>query len=145
MNEVRIDKWMWATRIFKTRTIATDACKKNRISIGGVAVKPSRMVKAGDVIAVRKPPVTYSFRVLNVTENRMGAKNVPQYLDNITPPEEYEILELNKISGFVNRAKGMGRPTKKERRELDDFTEPEMDTPLSFDWDEKWDEEELIL
>jgi len=93
-----------------------------------VAVKPSRLVKAGDVIAIRKPPVTYSFRVLDVCENRMGAKLVPQYLENITPPEEYELLEIQKISGFVNRAKGLGRPTKKERRELDDFT------AISFDW-----------
>ena len=121
MNEVRIDKWMWATRIFKTRTMATDACKKNRISVGGVPVKPSRMIKADDVIAVRKPPVTYSFRALDVTEKRIGAKLVPQYYENITRPEEYELLELNKISGFVDRAKGMGRPTKKERRDLDDF------------------------
>ena len=151
---VRIDKWMWATRIFKTRTIASEACKKNRISVGGTSVKPSRMIKAGDVISVRKPPVTYSFRVLDVTEKRMGAKLVPQFLENITPPEEYEILELNKISGFVNRARGIGRPTKKERRDLDVFTE--IDEPeemeyaesdvtenmnLSFNWDEFWDKE----
>ena len=135
MNEVRIDKWMWATRLFKTRTIATDACKKNRISIGDVPVKPSRMIKVGDVIAVRKPPITYSFRVLDITEKRVGAKIVPQYLENITPPEEYEILELNKISGFVDRTKGLGRPTKKERRDLDDFTEPDSDT-FGFDFDE---------
>lgn len=141
MNDVRIDKWMWATRIFKTRTIATEACKKNRISVNGVAVKPSRMIKADDVIVVRKPPVNFSFRVLKVTERRIGAKLVPQYLDNITSPEEYEILELNKISGFVNRAKGLGRPTKKERRELDDFTDLET---LSFDWDEKWDEDNML-
>jgi ribosome-associated heat shock protein Hsp15 len=140
MKEVRVDKWMWATRIFKTRTVATDACKKNRISVGGASVKPSRMIKTGDVVAVRKPPVTYSFRVLDVTENRMNAKLVPQYYENITPPEEYELLELNKISGFVNRAKGLGRPTKKERRELDDFTGSESDTPFIFDFDEKWDE-----
>ena len=150
---------MWATRIFKTRTIASDACKKNRVSVGGVSVKPSRMVKVGDVISVRKPPITYSFRVLDITESRMGAKLVPQFLDNITPPEEYEILEMNKISGFVNRARGLGRPTKKDRRELDTFTGadsfpsdinidagdpsdtymPET-TSLSFDWDENWDE-----
>ena len=139
MSEVRIDKWMWATRIFKTRTIATEACKKNRISIGGVSVKPSRMIKAGDVIAVRKPPITYSFRVLDVTENRVNAKLVPQYFENITPPEEYELLEMNKISGFVNRSKGLGRPTKKERRELDDFTGSDA-TAFIFDFDEKWDE-----
>jgi ribosome-associated heat shock protein Hsp15 len=142
MIEVRIDKWMWATRIFKTRTIATEACKKNRVLMGGVSVKPSRMIKAGDVIAIRKPPVTYTFRVLDVTENRMGAKHVPQFLENITSPEEYEILELNKISGFVNRAKGLGRPKKKERRELDDFKDSESTYPTSFDWDENWDDEQ---
>ena len=159
MGEVRIDKWMWATRIFKTRTIASDACKKNRISVGGSTVKPSRMVKVGDVISVRKPPVTYSFRVLDVTDKRMGAKLVPQFLENITPPEEYEILEMNKISGFVNRAKGLGRPTKKDRRELEGFTDTGSDSDfdmdlasdfdsdtsdnigLSFDWDEHWDED----
>ena len=128
MNEVRIDKWMWATRIFKTRTVASDACKKNRVSVGGVSVKPSRMIKTGDVISVRKPPVTYTFRVLDVTGNRMGAKLVPQFLENITSPEEYEILEMNKISGFVDRARGLGRPTKKDRRELDGFTGGENDS-----------------
>ena len=138
MNEVRIDKWMWATRIFKTRTIATDACKKNRVSVGGITVKPSRMIKTGEVIAILKPPVTYSFRVLNVTEKRMGAKFVPQYYENITSPEEYELLELKKISGFVDRAKGMGRPTKKERRDLDDFTSSESEGLYNFDFDEKW-------
>ena len=133
MNEVRIDKWMWATRIFKTRSVATEACKKNRISMGGIPVKPSRMIKAGDEISVRKPPVTFSFRVLDVTQNRMGAKLVPQYYENITPAEEYEILEMSKISGFVDRAKGMGRPTKKERRDLDDFTGVESDVLYGFD------------
>ena len=81
-DEVRIDKFMWATRIFKTRTIATEACKKGRVMLDGVAVKPSRMIKVGDVIQVRKPPVTYSFRVLALSENRMGAKLVPGYLEN---------------------------------------------------------------
>jgi len=122
MNEVRIDKWMWATRLFKTRTIAADACKKNRISICGVSVKPSRMIKIGDIIQIRKPPITFSFKVLALSENRMGAKLVPQYLENVTPSEQYEILEMNKISGFVDRAHGSGRPTKKERRDLDQFT-----------------------
>jgi ribosome-associated heat shock protein Hsp15 len=121
MEEVRIDKWMWAVRLFKTRTLAADACKKNRISVNDTGAKPSRMIKTGDIISVRKPPVTYSFRVLNLSENRMNAKLVPQFLENITPPEQYEILEMNKISGFVNREKGLGRPTKKERRDLDEF------------------------
>jgi len=119
--EVRIDKWMWATRIFKTRTIALEACKKNRVTVNDIPAKPSRMLKAGDIVQVRKPPVTYSFKVLDVTSNRVGAKLVPQYMENITPPEQYELLELQKISGFVDRVRGAGRPTKKERRELDDF------------------------
>ena len=121
MNEVRIDKWMWATRLFKTRTIAVEACKKNRVSIGGINVKPSRMIKVGDVLQIRKPPMTFSFKVLDITESRMGAKLVPHYLENITPPEQYELMEMNKISGFVDRARGLGRPTKKERRDLEQF------------------------
>jgi ribosome-associated heat shock protein Hsp15 len=124
MSEVRIDKWMWATRIFKTRTIATEACKKNRVMINDVPVKPSRMIKVGDIISVRRPPVTYSFKVLDVTVNRIGAKLVSNYLENITPPEQYQILELQKISGFVDRARGTGRPTKKDRREIDGFSTP---------------------
>lgn len=122
-NEIRIDKWLWATRIFKTRTIAVEACNKNRISVNDSIVKPSRMIKVGDVINVRKPPVTYSFKVLALTANRLGAKLVPEFLENITPPEQYEILELQKINGFVDRARGTGRPTKKDRRELDNFFE----------------------
>ena len=101
MNEVRIDKWMWATRIFKTRTIAAEACKKGRIMIGGVTIKPSRMIKVGDVIQVRKPPITFSFKVIGLIENRVGAKLVPNYLENVTTPDQYEILEMNRISGFV--------------------------------------------
>ncbi|MDR0845586.1 MAG: RNA-binding S4 domain-containing protein [Tannerella sp.] len=136
MNEVRIDKWMWATRLFKTRTTASDACKKNRVSIGGVNVKPSRMIKVGEVLQIRKPPVTFSFKVLALAQNRMGAKLTPQYLENVTPPEQYEILEMNKISGFVDRARGLGRPTKKDRRELEQFTGPGETDDFDFDLDE---------
>ena len=129
MNEVRIDKWMWATRIFKTRTIAAEACKKGRIMIGGVTIKPSRMIKVGDVIQVRKPPITFSFKVIGLIENRVGAKLVPNYLENVTTPDQYEILEMN-------CAKGLGRPTKKDRRELEQFTEPEfMDDGFDFEFD----------
>ena len=143
MNEVRIDKWMWAVRIFKTRSIAADACKKGRVMIGGVNVKPSRMVKVGDVIQVRKPPVTFSFKVLALSENRMGAKLVPNFMENVTPPDQYEILEMNRISGFVNRAKGLGRPTKKDRRELEQFTGADFyDAPDDFDFDFDFDSEE---
>ena len=120
-NEARIDKWLWAARIFKTRTIAAAACKKGQVSMGGVQLKPSRMVKVGDIVDVRKPPITYSYKILQAIENRVGPKLVPEVLENVTAPEQYELLEMSKISGFVNRARGTGRPTKKERRQLDDF------------------------
>ena len=90
--EVRIDKWMWATRIFKTRTIAAEACKKGRVMVGGVTVKPSHTIKVGEVIQVRKPPITFSFKVLALAQNRMGAKLVPEYMENVTTPDQYEIL-----------------------------------------------------
>lgn len=121
MNEARIDKWLWAARIFKTRSIAVDAIKNGRVTIQGVNVKPSRMVKEGEVVSVRKPPVTYSFKILKTIEQRVGAKLLPEIYENITPPDQYELLEMNRISGFVDRQRGTGRPTKKERRALDEF------------------------
>ena len=136
-SEVRIDKWLWAVRIFKTRTIATEACKKGRVTLGdaGVIAKPSRMIKVGDEINVRKPPVTYTFRVLALTENRLGAKLVPEYMENITPQSQLDLLEGVKISGFVDRRKGLGRPTKREGRELSRFTEQMYDDGWDFDFD----------
>lgn len=121
-TEVRIDKWIWAVRIFKTRTIAAEACKKGRVMLGDTPVKPSRTVKVGDIVKVRKPPVTYSFEVLALTENRLGAKLVPEYMKNITPQSELDLLEIVKISGFIDRRKGLGRPTKREGRQLEEFT-----------------------
>ncbi len=136
-DEARIDKWLWAARIYKTRTIATAACKKGQISMGGTQLKPARMIKAGDIIDVRKSPITYSFRVLKPIEMRVGAKLVPEVMENVTKPEQYELLEMSRISGFVDRARGTGRPTKKERRSLDEFTE---DTPIFFmDADDEFD------
>lgn len=133
-SEVRIDKWLWAMRIFKTRTVATDACKKGRITLNDDPnpVKPARMVKPGDTVHVRKPPVTYSFVVKAVTENRLGAKLVPDYLENVTPQDQYDLLDVVKISGFIDRRKGLGRPTKREGRELQAFTE-------QFSTDDGWD------
>lgn len=136
MAEARIDKWLWAARIFKTRTIAAEACKKGRVNINGAQAKPSRMVKEGDVIQVRKPPITYSFRILQAIEKRVGAKLVSSVLENVTSPEQYELLEMSKISGFVNRAKGTGRPTKKDRRDLDEFFTPIFMDDFDFDTDE---------
>ena len=135
MAEARIDKWMWATRIFKTRTIAAEACKKGRITINGSFVKAARTIKVGDIIQVKKPPITYSFKVLQTIEKRIGAKLVPEYMQNVTTPDQYEILEMSKISGFVDRARGTGRPTKKDRREIEDFTEPEFLDGFDFEFD----------
>ncbi|NLZ95462.1 MAG: RNA-binding S4 domain-containing protein [Bacteroidales bacterium] len=125
---VRIDKWLWAVRVFKTRTIASEACKKRRVLIDNNSVKASRLVRIGDIIQVKKPPVTYSFKVLRIAHKRMGAKLVHNFMKNVTPPEEYEVLEMNKLSGFIDRQRGSGRPTKKDRRDLENFTEN-----LSFD------------
>ena len=139
-NEARVDKWLWAARIFKTRTIAAAACKKGQVSIGGTQLKPSRTVKVGDIVDVRKPPITYSFKILQAIEHRVGAKLIPEVLENVTRPEQYELLEMSKISGFIDRARGTGRPTKKDRRALDDFKD---DTPVFFgDFDFDLDDDE---
>ena len=144
--EARLDKWLWAARIFKTRTIAADACKNGRVTIGGVKQKASKMIKEGEVIEVKKPPITYSFKVLKAIQNRVGAKLVPEVMENVTTKEQLELLEMNRISGFVGRARGTGRPTKKERRDLDDFIQPtffaDFDDDFDFD-DDGFDEEDV--
>lgn len=132
MSEARIDKWLWAARIFKTRSIAADACKNGRVTVGGVSVKPSRLLKVGETVNVKKTPVTYSFRVLKAIEQRVGAKLLPEIYENVTDPKQYELLEMSRISGFVDRARGTGRPTKKDRRALEAFVEPAM---FGFDFD----------
>ena len=135
---VRIDSFLWAVRIFKTRSIAQVACRKGRVAINDVTAKPAKMVMAGDIISVRKPPVTLSFKVLQTTTNRMGAKLVPEYILNVTPPEQYELLEMKRMSGYVDRAQGLGRPTKRERRDLEQFLQaPVIDEPLLEEWDEE--------
>lgn len=139
--EVRVDKWLWAMRVFKTRTIATDACKKGRVMMGGVPVKPSRMVKEGDIIDVRKPPITFTFRVKATTQNRLGAKLVPDYLENLTPKSQYDLLEMTRISGFVDRRKGLGRPTKRDSREMSRFKEDSYADTYFLDWEDDDDDE----
>ncbi len=138
-QEERIDKWLWATRIFKTRSIATEACKKGRVAIDGVTVKPSRTVKVGETVSVRKPPVTYTFEVIGLTEARVGAKLVPNFLKNLTTKDQYELLEMVRISGFVNRQKGLGRPTKKDGRDLAHFTEMSF---YDYDFDDDFLDED---
>ena len=137
MNEARIDKWLWAARIFKTRSIAAAACKNGRVTLNGVNLKPSRTIKEGDVVSVKKPPVTYSFKVLKTIEQRVGAKLLPEIYENVTDPKQYELLQMSRISGFIDRAHGTGRPTKKERRALDAFVDPVM---FGFDDEDEGDE-----
>lgn len=137
--EARIDKWLWAVRIFKTRSVAADAVKKGRVMVNDVLVKPSRLIKPGDIVKVRKAPVTYSFRVLQLVQNRLGAKLVPEYAENITPKSELALLEVVKISGFIDRRKGLGRPTKREGRDLAEFTAELWD---DFDFDDEDDDED---
>jgi ribosome-associated heat shock protein Hsp15 len=134
-KDVRIDKWLWAARIFKTRTIAAEACKRGRIYLNGNRLKASSNVQVGDVIQVRKPPIIWSFKILQATGNRVGAKLVPEVMQNVTPEDQLLLLERMKADGFVDRAKGTGRPTKKDRRDLDDFVEVIDDFDFDFDFD----------
>lgn len=120
-EQVRIDKWVWAVRIFKTRSQATEACKKGHISIDDLPVKPSRHVHQGEIIQVRKPPYTRRFKVLALAEKRMSANLVHDFAEDVTPPEELALQEMQKNMRWMTREKGTGRPTKKERRDLDDF------------------------
>jgi len=137
----RLDKWLWAARIFKTRSIAATACKNGRVTVNGMNVKPAHTIKAGETVSVKKPPITYSFKVLQCIEQRVGAKLIPNVYENVTDPKQYELLEMSRISGFVGRARGTGRPTKKERRSLDAFTGPAIfgfdDIDEGFDDDEE--------
>ena len=131
-DQARIDKWLWAVRIYKTRSIAAEACKKGHIMVRDKAVKPAFTIREGDIVQVKKSPITYSFKVLKCAENRVGAKLVPELMENVTPQEQYELLEMSRISGFIDRARGTGRPTKKARRDMDSF----MDDASDFEFDE---------
>ncbi len=125
MSNVRIDKYLWAIRVFKTRSIAAEACKKNRILIDDVVVKPSRVVKIGDIITVKRPPVEYKYKITDILEKRQSAKIVVDYFKDITPQEELDKTKI-KETFFVRRDQGTGRPTKKERRNIEKL----------MDWDD---------
>ena len=118
-GNVRIDKFLWAVRLFKTRSLAAEACKKGRVQVNGTSVKSSRSVKSGDTIDIKTPPITRTYSVLAVAEKRMGAKLVPDFLKDITPEDQLEILELTRLAYNQGRSKGLGRPTKKDRRDID--------------------------
>ena len=119
MDSVRIDKFLWSIRVYKTRTDATDACKGGKVTVGGAAAKPAREVKAGDVIGIRKGPVSYTYKVLAPLEKRVGAKDVATYAENLTPQAELDKLHAPVETFFIRRDRGSGRPTKKERRDMD--------------------------
>ncbi len=150
MNEVRIDKYLWSIRVFKTRSDATDACKGGKVRLNGADVKPARTVREGDVITVRKGAISYVYRVLALIDKRQGAKLVPQYAENITPQEELDKLKSPVETFFLKRDRGAGRPTKKERRQMDSlWSSLNFDVPddvsekfaaeLGFDWDDDED------
>ena len=123
MEDIRLDKYLWAVRIFKTRSDAADAVRNNRVTVNNSYAKPSREVKIGDIIAVRRQAVTYQYKVLDLVTSRQGAKLVPQYCLDITPQEELDKFNVPRETIFVFRDRGTGRPTKKERRELDSLME----------------------
>ena len=128
MTEVRIDKYLWSIRVFKTRSEATDACKGGKIRVNGADTKPSKMVKVGDTIVARKGAVTYTYKVLDLIDKRQGAKLVPNYAENLTPPEELAKLRAPIETFFLKRDRGAGRPTKKDRRQMEALWDD-----LSFD------------
>jgi ribosome-associated heat shock protein Hsp15 len=116
---VRIDKFLWAVRLYKTRTLASDACKTGRVLVNGHTIKPSREIEGGEILSVRKPPVTYTFRIMGLTGNRLPAREVVSHIENLTPESEMMKLDMNKYKSTGYREKGTGRPTKKERRVID--------------------------
>jgi len=119
--EARIDKYLWTVRLYKTRSLAAEACKKGQIFVAGTAAKPSRVVRVGEEIKVKRPPILYSFKILQIPTGRLGAKLIADYLQNTTTPDQLQLLEILKIDQKNNRMRGTGRPTKKERRNLEEF------------------------
>jgi ribosome-associated heat shock protein Hsp15 len=120
-NEPRADKFLWSVRIYKTRALSTEACKKGRITVDDIALKPSRIIKTGEIISVSKPPVIYRYHVNAIPHSRLSAKLVPEYITDVTSPEVLKNLKLAD-SFFIKRDRGAGRPTKKERRNMDKLT-----------------------
>lgn len=137
--QVRVDKYLFAMRIYKTRSIAADACKNGRIKMNGVELKPSRVFHVGDVFTVRKGAITYTYRILQLCEHRLGAKLVPDYMRDETSPEQLELLQLARMAGQTGRDRGTGRPTKKDRREIESFISSDFDEDLDG-WDDEDDE-----
>ncbi|MEN5309845.1 RNA-binding S4 domain-containing protein [Chryseobacterium cucumeris] len=132
---MRIDKFLWSIRFYKTRSIAAEEIKKNRVSIGTSAVKSSKEVKEGDTIKIRKNQIDYKIKVIQIPKSRIGAKLVPLHIQDVTDKEQYELLKLRKMSQDYYRNKGEGRPTKKDRREMDEYVGNDIDSDFT-DWDD---------
>ncbi|WP_294272768.1 S4 domain-containing protein [uncultured Chryseobacterium sp.] len=132
---MRIDKFLWSIRFYKTRTVSAEEIKKNRVAIGDAVVKSSKEVKEGDVIKVRKNQIDYKIKVLQIPKSRIGAKLVPLHIKDVTDKEQYELLKLRKASQDYYRIKGEGRPTKKDRREMDDYVGNDIAADFT-DWDD---------
>lgn len=132
---MRIDKFLWSIRFYKTRSIAAEEIKKNRVSVGTSAVKSSKEVKAGDIIKIRKNQIDYKIKVLDIPKSRIGAKLVPLHIQDVTDKEQYELLKLRKMTQDYYRNKGEGRPTKKDRRDMDDYVGNDIDADFT-DWDD---------
>jgi len=133
MAEVRVDKWLWAVRVYKTRSLAAEACKKGKVTYNGQTIKPSHVVKVGEVYQVKRSPVVFSYKVLALAHNRMAAKLVADFMQDVTTPDQLQLLELNRLAHATGRARGTGRPTKKEKRDLELFIDP-------LDWDDDMDD-----
>ena len=142
---MRIDKFLWSIRFYKTRNIAADEIKKNRVAIGDNSVKSSKEVKEGDVIKIRKNQIDYKIKVLQIPKSRIGAKLVPLHVLDLTDKEQYELLKLRKLSQDYYRTKGEGRPTKKDRRDMDDFVETDHIEMKEEDWDSFFNDDSLEL
>lgn len=136
MEEVRIDKFLWAVRLYKTRSIATEAVKTGRVLLNNKEVKPSSTVKVGDTVKVKVNPIFKAFKIKELLKNRVGAKLVPDYILDVTPPEDVELYQMVLEANRMNRAKGLGRPTKKDRRDMDSFFDDE-----GLYWDDENDDD----
>lgn len=132
---MRIDKFLWSIRFYKTRSVSADEIKKNRVSIGTSVVKSSKEVKEGDVIKIRKNQIEYKIKVIQIPKSRIGAKLVPLHIKDVTDKDQYEQLMMRKMSQEYYRNRGEGRPTKKDRRDMDDYVENDVTTDFT-DWDD---------
>lgn len=143
-DSIRIDKFLWAVRLYKTRSIAADALKRGKVSMGGQQVKSSRIVKIGDVIAIKVPAATRSFEVLQIPRSRMGAKLVKDHIREVTPKDQQDLLEMYHLQMSMQRQKGLGRPTKKERRDMESFFDVPADDDLDIYFGDDDDDDDLF-